>query len=123
MHNMASLVPKGILEVKWVFGGGEVGKWCVCVCVCVMVVEVEVVWRGGVHETLLRKEENHLKGSRNTMTHQKEKPENPWRIIRLMNKLLRSQRNNVCLSVCVCVCVCVWVCVRVGERERGRFGA
>lgn len=35
MHNMASLVPKGILEVKWVFGGGEVGKWCVCVRVCV----------------------------------------------------------------------------------------
>ena len=79
MHNMASLVPKGILEVKWVFGGG--GGAVVC-----------------VHETLLRKEENHLKGSRNTMTHQKGKPENRG-IIRLMNKL-RSQRNNVCLSVC-----------------------
>lgn len=25
MHNMASLVPKGMLEVKWVFGGARGG--------------------------------------------------------------------------------------------------
>lgn len=39
MHNMASLVPEGTLDVKWVF------------------------WRpvGGGHQTLLGKEENHLK--------------------------------------------------------------
>jgi len=93
MHNLASLVPKGILGMKWikvVVGGG-----------------LPVLMEVGVHESLLRKEENHLKGFRNTMTHQKRKPENTG-IIRLMNKL-RSRRNKVCLSVCERAEQCQWV--------------